>query len=162
MSSLRKATTEATKAIFDQKQKKPLDPPDLKASIINESMLDNHDSWEEKMEDGVEKSKLIQIQKKERKPETWAAKGMGGLAARDLSVAKKIMVAKRLLPILNEEESNWSRIYKEKYGTIHPWKNWGGKKVKTDQARLVSKCLNSLRDGLGISMGDGKKDKHMG
>ncbi|WOL07572.1 hypothetical protein Cni_G16316 [Canna indica] len=86
-----------------------------------------------------------------------APKGMGGLAVRDISVMRKVMVAKRLLPLLNEDDNNWSIIYKEKYGALHPWRSWGEKKIKTDQARLVLKCLNHLKDGLGISMTDGKK-----
>ncbi|WOL20225.1 hypothetical protein Cni_G29029 [Canna indica] len=86
-----------------------------------------------------------------------APKGMGGLVVRDISVMRKVMVAKRLLPLLNEDDSNWSKIYKEKYGALHPWRSWGEKKRKTDQARMVSKCVSNLKDGLRISMKDGKK-----
>ncbi|WOL17243.1 lipid transfer-like protein VAS isoform X3 [Canna indica] len=131
MSSLRKATTEATKAIFDQKQKKPPDPPDLKASITNESMLGNHDSSrEEKLENGVEKSKLIQIQKKEKKLETWA-----GLFNR----------------VRREEEWKSSTGLKEKIGNIQANAR-GSVFINDKDIQRVS-----LRDGLRRSMGDEKK-----
>ncbi|WOL07964.1 hypothetical protein Cni_G16714 [Canna indica] len=51
------------------------------------------------------------------------AKGLGGLGVRDLSVMRKIMAAKRMLPLPNGQDNNWSKIYIEKLicGMILGW-----------------------------------------
>ncbi|WOL07488.1 hypothetical protein Cni_G16230 [Canna indica] len=80
-------------------------------------------------------------------------KGDGGLGIRDLSVVKKVMFAKRLLPLLKKEEYIWSKCFIEKYGEVHPWSMKTGRKLSWI-ARAVMGCMNTLRDDFRRQIGD--------
>ncbi|WOL16750.1 hypothetical protein Cni_G25538 [Canna indica] len=67
-------------------------------------------------------------------------------------------MAKRILPLLNEESVGWVRLYKAKYGSSHPWGETNRRRT-SEQYRVVLNCLANIREGLGIRIANGKKTK---
>ncbi|WOL20247.1 hypothetical protein Cni_G29051 [Canna indica] len=75
------------------------------------------------------------------------SRARGGLGIRDLEIVRKTMIAKRVLPLLNNIESLWCKFYKAKYKAVHPWEGCR-RKHKSEQAKAVFSCLKNMRDGL--------------
>ncbi|WOL14513.1 hypothetical protein Cni_G23293 [Canna indica] len=88
--------------------------------------------------------------KKGAKLLTWErmtdSRASGGLGIRDLEIMRKTMMAKRILPLLNNEESVWCKFYKAKYKTVHPWECCR-RKHKSEQTKVVFSCLKNVRNG---------------
>ncbi|WOL16334.1 hypothetical protein Cni_G25121 [Canna indica] len=58
-----------------------------------------------------------------------ASRKNGGLSLREAAIMKKVMNAKKIFELMNEEDKLWVSIYKEKYDIWHPWKEkdkWKG------------------------------------
>ncbi|WOL10078.1 DNA-directed primase/polymerase protein isoform X6 [Canna indica] len=83
-------------------------------------------------------------------------KGNGGLGIRDLKTMKKALNAKRILPLLNSNDSMWTSLLLNKYGKLHPW---GGEKSKqiSWNMRSVIKSMEALKEGFRMKVENGKK-----
>ncbi|WOL20595.1 hypothetical protein Cni_G29400 [Canna indica] len=80
---------------------------------------------------------------------------MGGLGIRDFVIMRKSMMAKRVLPLLNDEGSIWSNFNKDKYKAFHPWEVCR-RKHKFEQAKVIFKCMENVREGICIKIANGK------
>ncbi|WOK98064.1 hypothetical protein Cni_G06774 [Canna indica] len=79
----------------------------------------------------------------------------GGLGIRDLSVIRRTAMSKRILPLLNKEDSSWCKILNSQKSRWHPWVGSMG----NDQSRngkAMAENLKCLRGGIKKCVANGK------
>ncbi|WOK98704.1 ribonuclease H protein [Canna indica] len=130
-------------------------------SILIQKVKKKINNWAAGQMSQVGKCTLLSsMERKSAKLLSWKyvtnKRSAGGLGIRNLHVLKKVILAKRLLPILNNESSNWVRLMKAKYGVAHPWKNKYGFDGSWSM-KSIANCMLALRGGLRKTLGNGKQ-----
>ncbi|WOK98392.1 hypothetical protein Cni_G07103 [Canna indica] len=77
-----------------------------------------------------------------------------GLGIRDLHILKKAILAKRILPLLNNDSNYWVQLINPKYGLANPWKKKFGYEGSWSM-KCIANSMKTLRGGLQKTIGSG-------